>query len=77
MDLKKKHESQVQLLKQKQSSDEAAKRLQDEIQSIKAQKVLVFWFSMIFFTPIVLLFIILFFGMMQLTVSDFAGPIAA
>lgn len=77
MDLKKKHESQVQLLKQKQRSDEAAKRLQDEIQSIKAQKVLVFWFSMIFFTPIVLLFIILFFGMMQLTVSDFAGPIAA
>lgn len=77
MDLKKKHESQVQLLKQKQRSDEAAKRLQDEIQSIKAQKVLVFWFSMIFFTPIVLLFISLFFGMMQLTVSDFAGPIAA
>lgn len=38
-DLKKKQESQVQLLKQKQRSDEAAKRLQDEIQSIKAQKV--------------------------------------
>ncbi|CAN6721620.1 unnamed protein product [Malus baccata var. baccata] len=39
LDLKKKQESQVQLLKQKQKSDEAAKRLQDEIQSIKAQKV--------------------------------------
>lgn len=38
-DLKKKQESQVQLLKQKQKSDEAAKRLQDEIHSIKAQKV--------------------------------------
>ncbi|KAJ6328060.1 hypothetical protein OIU77_009864 [Salix suchowensis] len=39
MDLKKKQENQVQILKQKQKSDEAAKRLQDEIQSIKAQKV--------------------------------------
>ncbi|PNT02639.1 hypothetical protein POPTR_014G024700v4 [Populus trichocarpa] len=39
MDLKKKQENQVQLLKQKQKSDEAAKRLQDEIQYIKAQKV--------------------------------------
>ncbi|RDX60694.1 Kinesin-like protein KIN-4A, partial [Mucuna pruriens] len=39
LDLKKKQEGQVQLLKQKQKSDEAAKRLQDEIQSIKAQKV--------------------------------------
>jgi kinesin family protein 4/21/27 len=39
LDLKKKQESQVQLMKQKQKSDEAAKRLQDEIQSIKAQKV--------------------------------------
>ncbi|TKY57847.1 Kinesin protein FRA1 [Spatholobus suberectus] len=39
LDLKKKQESQVQLLKQKQKSDEATKRLQDEIQSIKAQKV--------------------------------------
>ncbi|KAI4337005.1 hypothetical protein L6164_015467 [Bauhinia variegata] len=39
LDLKKKQESQVQLSKQKQKSDEAAKRLQDEIQSIKAQKV--------------------------------------
>ncbi|KAB2082688.1 hypothetical protein ES319_A05G213900v1 [Gossypium barbadense] len=39
LDLKKKQENQVQLLKQKQKSDEAAKRLQDEIQSIKAQKV--------------------------------------
>ena len=38
-DLKKKQENQVQLLKQKQKSDEAAKRLQDEIQFIKAQKV--------------------------------------
>ncbi|PON94237.1 Kinesin-like protein [Trema orientale] len=39
LDLKKKQENQVQLLKQKQKSDEAAKRLQDEIHSIKAQKV--------------------------------------
>ncbi|TKY75035.1 Kinesin protein FRA1 [Spatholobus suberectus] len=39
LDLKKKQESQVQLLKQKQKSDEAAKRLQEEIQCIKAQKV--------------------------------------
>ena len=39
LDLKKKQESQVQLLKQKQKSDEAAKRLQAEIQYIKAQKV--------------------------------------
>ncbi|KAK6278272.1 hypothetical protein POUND7_018595 [Theobroma cacao] len=39
LDLKKKQENQVQLLKQKQKSDEAAKRLQDEIQFIKAQKV--------------------------------------
>ncbi|OIW09457.1 hypothetical protein TanjilG_22731 [Lupinus angustifolius] len=39
LDLKKKQESQVQLLKQKQKSDEATKKLQDEIQSIKAQKV--------------------------------------
>ncbi|KAK9109273.1 hypothetical protein Sjap_017333 [Stephania japonica] len=39
LDLKKKQENQVQLLKQKQRSDEATKRLQDEIQSIKAQKV--------------------------------------
>ncbi|KAK9285875.1 hypothetical protein L1049_025076 [Liquidambar formosana] len=39
IDLKKKQENQVQLLKQKQKSDEAAKRLQDEIQCIKAQKV--------------------------------------
>ncbi|CAN6849559.1 unnamed protein product [Brassica oleracea] len=38
-DLKKKQENQVQLLKQKQKSDDAAKRLQDEIHSIKAQKV--------------------------------------
>ncbi|XP_010928361.1 kinesin-like protein KIN-4A isoform X2 [Elaeis guineensis] len=39
LDLKKKQENQVQLLKQKQRSDEAAKKLQDEIQFIKAQKV--------------------------------------
>ncbi|KAH7671958.1 Plus-end-directed kinesin ATPase protein [Dioscorea alata] len=39
LDLKKKQENQVQLLKEKQRSDEAAKKLQDEIQSIKAQKV--------------------------------------
>lgn len=39
LDLKKKQENQVQLLKQKQKSDEAAKRLQDEIHFIKAQKV--------------------------------------
>ncbi|WOL13564.1 kinesin-like protein KIN-4A [Canna indica] len=39
MDLKKKQENQVHVLKQKQKSDEAAKKLQDEIQFIKAQKV--------------------------------------
>ncbi|KAJ9177288.1 hypothetical protein P3X46_012523 [Hevea brasiliensis] len=39
LDLKKKQESQVELLKKKQRSDEAAKRLQTEIQHIKAQKV--------------------------------------
>ncbi|XP_048335456.1 kinesin-like protein KIN-4A [Ziziphus jujuba] len=39
LDLKKKRESQVQLSKEKQKSDEAAKRLQAEIQYIKAQKV--------------------------------------
>ncbi|QCD81601.1 kinesin family member 4/7/21/27 [Vigna unguiculata] len=38
LDLKKKQESQVQLLKQKEKSEEAAKRLQAEIQYIKAQK---------------------------------------
>ncbi|KAI4389888.1 hypothetical protein MLD38_002059 [Melastoma candidum] len=38
-DLKKKQENQFQLMRQKQKSDEAAKRLQEEIQSIKAQKV--------------------------------------
>lgn len=38
-ELKKKQENQTQLLKQKQRSDEAAKRLQDEIQRIKTQKV--------------------------------------
>ncbi|KAL2333515.1 hypothetical protein Fmac_014728 [Flemingia macrophylla] len=39
LDLKKKQESHVQLLKQKEKSEEAAKRLQAEIQYIKAQKV--------------------------------------
>ena len=39
LDLKKKQENQVQLLKEKQKSDEAAKRLQAEIQYIKSQKV--------------------------------------
>ncbi|PKU62954.1 kinesin-like protein KIN-4A [Dendrobium catenatum] len=39
MDLKKTQENQVQLVKQKQRSEEAAKKLQEEIQSIKAQKV--------------------------------------
>lgn len=39
LELKKKQESQVELSKQKQKSDEAAKRLQAEIQYIKAQKV--------------------------------------
>ncbi|KAJ0986665.1 hypothetical protein J5N97_005021 [Dioscorea zingiberensis] len=38
-ELKKKQEAQSQLLRQKQKSDEAAKRLQDEIQRIKSQKV--------------------------------------
>ncbi|WOL17333.1 kinesin-like protein KIN-4A isoform X2 [Canna indica] len=39
LELKKKHDNQVQLLKQKQKSEEAAKKLQEEIQFIKAQKV--------------------------------------
>lgn len=43
LELKKKQESQVELLKQKHKSDEAAKRLQAEIQSIKAQKVRFFF----------------------------------
>ncbi|KAH7688790.1 Plus-end-directed kinesin ATPase protein [Dioscorea alata] len=38
-ELKKKQEAQSQLLRQKQKSDEAAKRLQEEIQRIKSQKV--------------------------------------
>ncbi|MED6109314.1 Kinesin-like protein KIN-4C [Stylosanthes scabra] len=38
-ELKRKQEDQAMLLKQKQRSDEAAKRLYDEIQRIKAQKV--------------------------------------
>jgi kinesin family protein 4/21/27 len=37
--LKKKQENQSQLLRQKQRSDEAAKRLQEEIQRIKTHKV--------------------------------------
>lgn len=39
LDLKKKQENHVQLLKQKQRSDDAAKKLQEEIMSIKSQKV--------------------------------------
>lgn len=38
-ELKHKQEAQSQLLKQKQRREDAAKRLQDEIQRIKAQKV--------------------------------------
>ncbi|XP_054788474.1 kinesin-like protein KIN-4C isoform X2 [Prosopis cineraria] len=38
-ELKKKQDAQAQLLKQKQKSDEASRRLQDEIQRIKSQKV--------------------------------------
>lgn len=38
-ELKKKQNAQAHLLKQKQKGDEAAKRLQDEIQRIKSQKV--------------------------------------
>ncbi|CAO2040713.1 unnamed protein product [Urochloa humidicola] len=38
-DLKKKQEAQQQLLRQKQKSDDAAKRLQEDIQRIKSQKV--------------------------------------
>ncbi|KAL4273393.1 hypothetical protein GQ457_13G009540 [Hibiscus cannabinus] len=38
-ELKKKQDAQSQALRQKQKSDEAAKRLQDEIQRIKSQKV--------------------------------------
>ncbi|KAL6633563.1 hypothetical protein ACP70R_026234 [Stipagrostis hirtigluma subsp. patula] len=38
-ELKKKQEAQQQLLRQKQRSDEAAKRLQEDIQRIKHQKV--------------------------------------
>ncbi|KAK9005612.1 hypothetical protein V6N11_043038 [Hibiscus sabdariffa] len=38
-ELKKKQDAQAQVLRQKQKSDEAAKRLQDEIQRIKSQKV--------------------------------------
>lgn len=38
-ELKKKQDAQAQLLRQKQKSDEAAKKLQDEIQRIKTQKV--------------------------------------
>lgn len=42
--LKKKQDAQAQLLRQKLKSDEAAKRLQDEIQRIKTQKVLILVF---------------------------------
>nr|CAB3448144.1 unnamed protein product [Digitaria exilis] len=38
-ELKKKQDAQQQLLRQKQRSDEAAKRLQEDIQRIKSQKV--------------------------------------
>ncbi|TYI75869.1 hypothetical protein E1A91_D06G036900v1 [Gossypium mustelinum] len=38
-ELKKKQDAQAQLLRQKQRSNEAAKRLQEEIQRIKSQKV--------------------------------------
>ncbi|KAL3634051.1 hypothetical protein CASFOL_021105 [Castilleja foliolosa] len=38
-DLKKKQDTQAQLLRQKQKSDEAAKRLHDDIHRIKTQKV--------------------------------------
>ncbi|CAN6246143.1 unnamed protein product [Urochloa humidicola] len=38
-DLKKKQEAQQHLLRQKQKSDDAAKRLQEDIQRIKSQKV--------------------------------------
>ena len=38
-ELKKKQDAQAQLQRQKQKSDEAAKRLQDDIQRIKTQKV--------------------------------------
>ncbi|KAA8538181.1 hypothetical protein F0562_027789 [Nyssa sinensis] len=38
-ELKKKQDGQAQLLRQKQKSDEASKRLQDEIQRIKTHKV--------------------------------------
>ncbi|XP_021759754.1 kinesin-like protein KIN-4C [Chenopodium quinoa] len=38
-ELKKKQEAQAQILRQKQKSDDAAKRLQDEIHRIKTQKV--------------------------------------
>ncbi|KAL8131058.1 hypothetical protein AgCh_007114 [Apium graveolens] len=38
-ELKKKQDAQAQLLRQKRKSDEAAKRLQDDIQRIKTQKV--------------------------------------
>ncbi|OAY70677.1 Kinesin-like protein BC2, partial [Ananas comosus] len=46
LDLKKKQENQVQLLKEKQRSDEAAKKLQEEIQFIKSQKVDVFHYQL-------------------------------
>lgn len=45
VELKKKQENQAQLLRHKQRSDEAAKRLQDEIVRMKTQKVSVFFAS--------------------------------
>lgn len=39
LNLKKKQENQVEVLKQKQKSEDAAKRLRAEIQCIKTQKV--------------------------------------
>lgn len=41
-DLKKKQENQSQLLRQKQRSEESAKRLLEEIQRIKTHKVIFF-----------------------------------
>lgn len=43
-ELKKKQEAQAQILRQKQKSDDAARRLQDEIHRIKTQKVN-WWFT--------------------------------
>ncbi|XP_057718028.1 aminoaldehyde dehydrogenase ALDH10A8, chloroplastic-like isoform X4 [Arachis stenosperma] len=59
LDLKKKQENQVQLLKQKEKSKETAKKLQAEIQYIKAQKELVFNFSSYLIIEIFTLYLIL------------------